>query len=53
MATRYVHVYDTKREARGHVAPEAERFKTYTYRIRHDLCAICHRRMELRAFEVC
>ena len=43
MPARYA--YDIKCEARGHVAPNSERFISYMYRIRHDLCNLCHRGM--------
>ena len=46
-------VINIKGSHEGTSAPEGERFIEYMYRIRHDLCNMCHRRMQLRALKVC
>ena len=50
MPTTCRYIYDIKREAQ---APEGERFISYMYRIRHDLCNLCHRGMPSEVLHLC
>ena len=51
MPTRYV--YDISARPEGEQRPEGERFISYTYRIRHDLCNLCHRGMPSEVLHLC
>ena len=44
-------IYSARPE--GAQRPEGERFISYTYRIRHDLCNLCHRGMPSEVLHLC